>query len=147
MRKRIDEYFEIVLRSVKDSVPKTCGFFLVRKSETVLQMDLYNAVNNNPNMADFLGEPKQITERRKHLNDILKSLREAVKALQRDPEICANTVGDSELEADIRRQQMEMQMPKNQRKPGGPPPMKPRDGPNQSMNMSRDDFMRMQAQA
>lgn len=36
MRKRIDEYFEIVLRSVKDSVPKACGFFLVRKSENVL---------------------------------------------------------------------------------------------------------------
>lgn len=81
MRKRIDEYFEISLRSVKDSVPKSCGFFLVRKSETVLQMELYNAVNNNPNMADFLGEPKNIGERRKHLNDILKSLRDAVKAL------------------------------------------------------------------
>ena len=49
-------------------------------------MDLYNAVNNNPAMSDFLGEPKQISERRKHLNEILKSLREAVKALQRDPE-------------------------------------------------------------
>ena len=50
-------------------------------------MDLYNAVNNNPAMSDFLGEPKQISERRKHLNEILKSLREAVKALQRDPEL------------------------------------------------------------
>ena len=57
MRKRIDEYFEIVLRSVKDSVPKACGFFLVRKSENVLQMELYNAVNNNPAMSNFLGEP------------------------------------------------------------------------------------------
>lgn len=111
MRKRIDGYFDIVLRSVKDSVPKIIGNFLVRKSETSLQMDLYNAVNNNPTMSDFLGEPKNITERRKHLNDILKSLRDAVKALQRDPEICANSIGDSELEADIRRQQMAMQMP------------------------------------
>ncbi len=60
MRKRIDQYFEIVLRSVKDSVPKMIGHFLVRKSETVLQMDLYNAVNNNPVMSNFLGEPKQV---------------------------------------------------------------------------------------
>ena len=60
MRKRIDQYFDIVLRSVKDSVPKMIGHFLVRKSETVLQMDLYNAVNNNPAMSNFLGEPKQV---------------------------------------------------------------------------------------
>ena len=32
MRKRIDAYFEIVLRNVKDSVPKAIGYFLVKKS-------------------------------------------------------------------------------------------------------------------
>ena len=47
-------------------------------------MDLYNAVNNNPAMSDFLGEPKQISERRKHLNEILKSLRKTVNLLQRN---------------------------------------------------------------
>ena len=30
MRKRIDSYFSVVLRSVKDSVPKAIGFFLVK---------------------------------------------------------------------------------------------------------------------
>lgn len=47
MRKRIDSYFEVVLRSVKDSVPKAIGFFLVKKSQEQLQMDMYNQVNNN----------------------------------------------------------------------------------------------------
>lgn len=32
MRKRIDAYFEIVLRNVRDSIPKAIGFFLVKKS-------------------------------------------------------------------------------------------------------------------
>ena len=32
MRKRIDQYFELVLRNVKDSVPKAIGYFLVQKS-------------------------------------------------------------------------------------------------------------------
>jgi len=32
MRKRIDSYFAVVVRSVKDSVPKAIGFFLVKKS-------------------------------------------------------------------------------------------------------------------
>lgn len=32
MRKRIDAYFAIVLRNVKDAIPKAIGFFLVKKS-------------------------------------------------------------------------------------------------------------------
>lgn len=104
MRKRIDEYFEIVLRSVRDSVPKAIGFFLVRKSEQSLQFDLYNAAQSNPEMSKFLGEPQNVAERRKGLTEILNTLKNAVKVLQRDPEISANTIGDSELEEDIRRQ-------------------------------------------
>ena len=42
MRKRIDAYFEIVLRNVKDSIPKAIGYFLVKKSQEVLQFELYN---------------------------------------------------------------------------------------------------------
>ncbi len=47
MRKRIDQYFDIVLRSVKDSVPKAVGFFLVKKSQDSLQFELYNQINQN----------------------------------------------------------------------------------------------------
>ena len=36
MRRRIDSYFSVVLRSVKDSVPKAIGFFLVKKSQEKL---------------------------------------------------------------------------------------------------------------
>jgi len=42
LRSRIDDYFSIVLRNVKDSIPKTIGFFLVRKSQDALQFELYN---------------------------------------------------------------------------------------------------------
>lgn len=86
MRQRLEQYFEIALRSVRDSVPKTIGYFLVRKSESVLHMELYNAVNQGPKMLDFLGEPPQIAERRKGLNEILETLRKAVRVLERDPE-------------------------------------------------------------
>lgn len=30
IRKRIDEYFKIVIRNIRDSVPKAVGFFLVK---------------------------------------------------------------------------------------------------------------------
>jgi dynamin 1-like protein len=86
LRTRIDSYFHIVLRSVKDSIPKAIGYFLVRKSQEKLQFELYNQVNTNKSLTSSLGEPKNITERRKALQDILKTLKNSLKVLQRDPE-------------------------------------------------------------
>lgn len=102
LRQRIDQYFSIVLRNVKDSIPKTIGFFMVRKSQDALQFELYNQVNTNKGLSSTLGEPARITERRKALSDVLKVLKDAIKVLQRDPDISANTVGDEELEAALR---------------------------------------------
>ena len=86
MRKRIDAYFDIVLRNVKDSIPKAIGFFLVKKSQEVLQFELYNQVNSNKQLSASLGEPARITERRKALSDVQKTMKNALKVLQRDPE-------------------------------------------------------------
>ena len=86
MRKRIDAYFEIVLRNVKDSIPKAIGYFLVKKSQEVLQFELYNQVNSNQQLAAALGEPTRITERRKALTEVLNTLKNSLKVLQRDPE-------------------------------------------------------------
>jgi hypothetical protein len=38
---RIDAYFKIVVRNVRDSVPKAVGFFLVKQSQEKLQFELY----------------------------------------------------------------------------------------------------------
>lgn len=86
MRKRVDEYFTIVLRNVKDSIPKAIGCFLVKKSQDVLQFELYNQVNSNPHLAQALGEPTRITERRNALTAVLTTLKNSLKVLQRDPE-------------------------------------------------------------
>ena len=86
MRKRIDHYFTIILRNVRDSIPKAVGFFLVKKSQDVLQFELYNQVNSNKQFAQALGEPARITERRKALTEVLNTLRNSLKVLQRDPE-------------------------------------------------------------
>jgi len=81
MRKRIDHYFDIVLRSVKDSVPKAIGFFLVKKSQDVLQFELYNQVNNNQSFSASLGEPPNIQERRRALTEVLNTLQNSLKVL------------------------------------------------------------------
>lgn len=86
LRTRIDAYFKLVLRSVRDSIPKTIGYFLVRKSQDALQFELYNAINSNMALQNSLGEPANITARRKSLKSVLDTLKNSLKVLQRDPE-------------------------------------------------------------
>ena len=86
LRVRIDDYFALVLRNVKDSIPKVIGYFLVRKSQDSLQFELYNQVNTNPALTKSLGEPQRITERRNALTAVLNTLKNSLKVLQRDPE-------------------------------------------------------------
>ena len=49
-----------------------------------------------------MGEPASITERRKTLTDILNTLKNSLKVLQRDPDISQNTIGDDELESALK---------------------------------------------
>lgn len=81
LRKKIDAYFIIVLRNVKDSIPKAIGYFLVRKSQDSLQFELFNQVNENRHLSQALGEPESITEKRRALTDMLKTLNSAIYVL------------------------------------------------------------------
>lgn len=81
LRKKIDAYFIIVLRNVRDSVPKAIGYFLVRKSQDALQFELFNQVNENRTLSQALGEPESITEKRRALTDVLKTLNSAIYVL------------------------------------------------------------------
>ena len=65
-------------------------------------MELFNQINTNPTFTQKLGEPKMIMERRKALKTVLATMKNALKVLQRDPDISANTIGDDELEAALR---------------------------------------------
>ena len=67
IRARIDAYFKIVLRTVRETVPKLIGHFLVRMSQEKLQGELQTKINDNEKILESLGEPKNITERRKML--------------------------------------------------------------------------------
>jgi len=98
IRARIDAVFKITIRTVRETIPKLIGHFLVRMSQDKLQAELYQKINENDKILDSLGEPKHITERRRTLNDIIKTLKDSLKVLQRDPDItAASVIDDSEL--------------------------------------------------
>jgi len=87
IRNRLDAYFSIVLRNVRDSVPKTIGFFLVRELQEKLQFELYNELNEAEKLRDLLGEPPHIVEERKTLVAQMKTFKKASQVLQKDPNI------------------------------------------------------------
>ena len=89
IRARLDSYFELVLRNVRDAVPKAVGFFLVRQVQDKLQFELYTALNKSESLGDLLGEPPHIREERKQLVNQLNILDKANTVLQRDPAIAA----------------------------------------------------------
>ena len=104
LRQRIDSYFNLVIRNVRDRVPKTIGHFLVKKCQDKIQYHLYNEINKNAKMAEVLGEHPAITEERNSLKRSLEVLKHATKVLQRDPEISNVMSIDSKLERDLREE-------------------------------------------
>lgn len=102
IRKRLDMYFTIIVRGIRDSVPKAIGYFLVNGIQEHIQYDLYAEINRNESLAETLGEPPEVTAERKTLNTSRETMKKALKVLQRDPEITATLDYDDELSRDIK---------------------------------------------
>jgi len=87
MRTRIDAYFAIVLRNIRDTIPKLIGNFLVKAIQEKLQYTLYNEINKNESIMDLVGEPPHIVAERETLNKVLGVLRKARLVLTKDPDL------------------------------------------------------------
>ena len=87
IRNRIEAYFKLIVRNLRDSIPKVMGNFLVKEIEENMQLKLYNKLYNAREMTDLLSEPESIAERRKELNDMIKVMRNAQKIIRRDPDL------------------------------------------------------------
>lgn len=57
LRLRVEHYFQIVVRTLREIVPKNIGNFLVRESQESLQYSLYNELLKNEEIISGLCEP------------------------------------------------------------------------------------------
>ena len=87
IRSRIEAYFKLIVRNLRDSIPKIMGNYLVKEIEENMQLKLYNKLYNAKEMTDLLSEPESVAERRKELNDMIKVMRNAQKIIRRDPDL------------------------------------------------------------
>ena len=87
IRNRIEAYFKLIVRNLRDSIPKIMGNYLVKEIEENMQLKLYNKLYNAREMTDLLSEPESVAERRKELTDMIKVMKNAQKIIRRDPDL------------------------------------------------------------
>ncbi|GAW81215.1 dynamin-like protein [Plasmodium gonderi] len=103
IRRRLDCYFNIVLRNVRDSVPKIIGYFLIRKLQEKMQFELYSDLNSEQKLYELLNEPPHVVKEREHLNGQLDILKKANQVLLKDPNITSINLDlfDANYEQDL----------------------------------------------
>jgi GTP-binding protein EngB required for normal cell division len=120
IRSRIDSYFKLVVRNVRDSVPKVIGYFLVRTIMDKLQLELYEQINHSESIINRLSEPPTIAAERESLKKQLETLRKAEKILKHNPEFARQTDNIAkeleEQEANYKREQEEKKSGKKEEK-------------------------------
>lgn len=103
MRARLDAYFAVVLRNVRDAIPKSIGFFLVRAIQDKLQYELYHALNKSEILSALLGEPDSIRAERKALQKQLAVLENSSNVLSKDPAIVALQVDNLGIDEEVKK--------------------------------------------
>jgi len=79
---------------MRDSIPKTIGYFMVRAAQDNMQFQLYEEVNKNEELMGLLSEPTSITMERETLTKTLEVLTKARKAINKDPDLASTLTSD-----------------------------------------------------
>ncbi|GIX64505.1 dynamin-like protein, putative [Babesia caballi] len=134
IRRRLNVYFAIVLRNMRDSVPKIIGHFLVRKVQTNMQYKIYTALTQQKpeDLEATFGEPPHIARDRELLREQLDVLNRAMALMQRDFSVSQRDVElfDESFDSDLRSFSITPQQPGSpgalpadaQRRPAAQPP-------------------------
>ena len=102
IRNRIEAYFKLIVRNLRDSIPKIMGNYLVKEIQENMQLKLYNKLYNAREMTDLLSEPESVAERRKELTSLIKVMKNAQKIIRRDPDLMTVmeiNINDSDITA------------------------------------------------
>ena len=115
IRNRIEAYFKLIVRNLRDSIPKIMGNYLIKEIEENMQLKLYNKLYNAREMTDLLSEPESVAERRKELNDMIKVMRNAQKIIRRDPDLMTVmqiNINDEDITTHGKKEEAKKEAPK-----------------------------------
>ena len=100
IRNRIEAYFKLIVRNLRDSIPKTIGWNLVKNVEENMQIELYNELYKSTEIVRALDEPEHIMIRRQELTKQIKVMRDAQKVIRRDPDLMSSmsiSISDTDI--------------------------------------------------
>lgn len=109
VRNRIDNYYKLVVRNLRDSVPKLIGFFLVRATSDRMQLELYEHINRSKTITEAMNEPASIAGERELLQKMSITLKKAEKLLKQDAGLASQST--AALEKDILKQEAQASNP------------------------------------
>jgi len=87
IKNRIDAYFKLILKNLRDEVPKTIGTFLVNGILNNIQLHLYNKIYKSNELLDALSEDSHVTSRRVQLEKTLKVLKNAHREIGKNKDL------------------------------------------------------------
>jgi hypothetical protein len=87
IRNRIEAYFKLILKNLRDEVPKAIGTFLVKGITENIQLHLYNKIYTGGEIMDSLNESDHVTQKRIQLNNTLVVLKKAMKEITKNKDL------------------------------------------------------------
>jgi GTP-binding protein EngB required for normal cell division len=87
IRGRIEAYFKLIVRNLRDSIPKALGYTLVKTIENDMKMKLYEMLYNDKKVVSVLNEPEGIARQRTELMRQIKVMKDAQKVIKKDPDL------------------------------------------------------------
>lgn len=82
IRERVKDYFFLVFRNLRDSIPKTIGNMMLNQSSQNMQVELFDAINRDQSsIIETLSDPDYIVVQRKECRTALRILKNCLKKL------------------------------------------------------------------
>eukprot|EP00914_Ancora_sagittata_P025621 GHVO01050743.1.p1 GENE.GHVO01050743.1~~GHVO01050743.1.p1 ORF type:complete len:529 (+),score=73.55 GHVO01050743.1:218-1588(+) len=103
LRGRLDAYFWVIIRNVRDMVPSTIGRCLIDEIIRNLFIEIYHALTAPEKLSNMLSEPPQRAEERREWMKQTEVLKRALQVLQKDPNMSdfAATAEENDLDEDL----------------------------------------------
>lgn len=85
LRQRIDSYFHIVSKNLKDTVPKIIGNFLIKSILKDIKFVLFESLSNEDSFLNKMNEPSAAENERNMLRKQYEVMLRAERKLMSDP--------------------------------------------------------------
>lgn len=87
IRNRIEAYHKLILKNLRDEVPKAIGQFLVKGIIENIQLHLYNKLYQSSELTESLSESETVRHQREQLTKTLEVLKNAMKEISKNKDI------------------------------------------------------------